>query len=392
MLQEGGGGFQISTPNRFSGFPSASAGKETIKLTEWPSLPCCPAQVSKRTRHIVLGLVVVVALSFVLLLLWAWRTPAAPPLPSPNGYDDLLRAGSLVKGNLDDVEDLKETELRTLLETNVEPLLLARLGLSRECVVPTGTAIVNFGSGMNDMISLKGLAKLLVADGRLKELENHPGDAAQSYAEAIKLGSAMSHGGLMINRSVGIACEGLGGIFVVRLVPKLTCEQIRPLISSLGEIDKNTVSWTEILHNENRFVRSQMGSYPNPIKLASDLWQARTMRRVSKEKHYFAAAKLRLLTVELALRCHRIDQRTPPERLDQLVPKYLQHVPKDPFSGASLFYRPMGTNWLAYSIGPDRTDDGGKPIGRSGFDYLVGFGTSSKKSIRQGDVLYDSPW
>ena len=119
------------------------------------------------------------------------------------------------------------------------------------------------------------------------------------------------------------------------------------------------------------------------------------MRRESLERHDLTAAHLRLLTTELALRCYRGDQGGAPESLKQLVPKYLQRVPTDPFSGHPLIYRPQGTNWLLYSVGPDRADDGGKPAGRiiTG-DPLSGFGATKSGGGQQnkGDLLYDSLW
>ena len=220
---------------------------------------------------------------------------------------------------------------------------------------------------------------VLSAEGRLAEIENRSADAAQSYVDAIRLGNEMSHGGLMMNRLVGIACEGIGSIPLVKLLPKLNCEQMRPLIAELEKIDDTTVQWRDVIQNENRFARAQLGNYPNPIKLVSDLWQARDVRRASAERHDLAAAHLRLLIVELALRAYRCDEGKGPGSLTQLLPKYFQSLPIDPFSGNPLVYRPTGTNWVLYSLGPDRADDGGKPLGKiiSG-DYLIG-GSKSRK-------------
>jgi hypothetical protein len=134
-----------------------------------------------------------------------------------------------------------------------------------------------------------------------------------------------------------------------------------------------------------------MGQYPNPIKFVWDLWQARPVRNEALESHALAAARLRLLIVELALRCYRSDNGSAPPNLGQLVPKYLQQVPTDPFSNRPLLYRPQGTNWLSYSIGPDRVDDGGKPVDRSVLGHhLIGF--DKKPPVAKGDVLFDSPW
>ncbi len=329
------------------------------------------------------------------LLLAVGRTPSSSSLPSPNGYDDFLKAGQMVAGKLDDIADLDHEGLRALVATNAEALRLLRLGFTRRSAVPTAATIANFGAISGDLISLKSLAKVLSAEGRLAEMENRLADAARSYVDAIRLGTEMSRGGLMMNRLVGIACEGMGSIPLVALFPNLTCEQMRPLVAELEQIDGNTVSWREVLKNENRFVRAQVGNYPNPIKFAFALWQTRSMRRASGERHDLAAAHLRLVIEELALRCYRCDLGSAPTRFGQIVPKYLHCSPLDPFSGNPLVYCPQGTNWLLYSIGPDRVDDGGKPAGRiiSG-DYLIGFGISRSdgRQKNKGDLLYDSPW
>jgi hypothetical protein len=78
----------------------------------------------------------------------------------------------------------------------------------------------------------------------------------------------------------------------------------------------------------------------------------------------------------------------------QLLPKYLKRLPSDPFSSNPPVYQSTGTNWLLYSLGPDRVDDGGKPVGKimSG-DYLFGLGVSTSGiGLNKGDLLYDSPW
>ncbi len=332
--------------------------------------------------------------SGTVLVMSTGRKAAPAALPNPNGYDDLIKAGQAVTGKIDEAPDLDHDKLHALVATNAEALRLLRVGLSYRCAVPTEAQIANFANVSRDLIRLKSLAKVLSAEGQLAELENRPADAARSYLDAIRLGNEMSHGGLMMNRLVGIACEGVGSISLVKALPKLNCEQVRPLIAGLERVDDTTVPWREVLQNENRFVRAQLGNYPNPIKLVSGLRQARDMRKAAAERHDLAAAHLRLLMVELALRGYRCDEGKGPDSLTRLVPKYLESLPMDPFSGNPLVYRPTGSNWVLYSVGPDRVDDGGKPVGKiiSG-DYLIGFGGSrSGKGQNRGDLLYDSDW
>lgn len=349
-----------------------------------------------RSWHIlvVLGGLIVSVFVVLLLAMFIGSRPSQAVIPNPNGYDDLIQAGQLVTGDFDNASDLDRGNLYALVATNAEALRLLRVGLSRDCAVPTGTQIANFANISRDLIGLKSLAKALSAEGRLAEMDNRLPDAARSYVDSIRLGSAMSQGGLMMNRLVGIACQGMGDHRLVKLIPKLNCEDLRPLVNALEKVDQTTVSWKEVLHNENQFVRAQIGNLPNPFKYASGVLQARNMRKTSAERHELAAAHLRLLLVELALRAHRCDEGKVPLSLTPLVPKYLESVPMDPFSGKPMVYHPTGTNWILYSIGPDRTDDGGKPVGKimSG-DYMIAFGISqSGQGKHKGDLLYDSEW
>lgn len=48
-----------------------------------------------------------------------------------------------------------------------------------------------------------------------------------------------------------------------------------------------------------------------------------------------------------------------PERLDELVPRYLAGTPIDPFSGRPFIYERRGDGYLLYSVGSNGVDDGG---------------------------------
>ena len=168
---------------------------------------------------------------------------------------------------------------------------------------------------------------------------------------------------------------------LAKLAPKLNAGEARPVIAELEKIDNAGVTWDEVLQNENRFVRYQLSKGFNPITWAMARWQGRSLRLRAEMRHNRIAAHLRLLYAELAVRCYQSEQGRAPTGLEQLVPKYLQRVPSDPFSGHPLIYRPRGTNWLLYSVGEDGVDDGGRPVGRSG-----------SGTVTRGDLFYDSPY
>ena len=71
-------------------------------------------------------------------------------------------------------------------------------------------------------------------------------------------------------------------------------------------------------------------------------------------------AQLRTARVALAIQRYRLAVDKCPDVLMDLVPTYLDTIPKDPFDGRSLRYEKLETGFVVYSVGEDRRDDGGK--------------------------------
>jgi hypothetical protein len=71
-------------------------------------------------------------------------------------------------------------------------------------------------------------------------------------------------------------------------------------------------------------------------------------------------AELRCTAAALAAERYRLAEKAWPDRLDALVPRYLDAVPTDPFDGKPLRWRRTDDGLVIYSVGPDRVDNGGK--------------------------------
>jgi hypothetical protein len=200
-----------------------------------------------------------VAVLAVLLAFTLGRSPARSPLlPNPNGYDDFVKAGETVLGDVSDWPVLDHDSLRDLVSTNAEPLRLLRLGLTRQCVMPMDSSLTN-NAGMNQLARMKRLVHLLAAEGRLREMENRPADAALSYVEALRFGNAMSRGGFLITRLVGIACEGIGYAPLAKLAPKLNPDEARAVLRDMDKLDAGRVTWAEVKQSERRCPPNPLG-------------------------------------------------------------------------------------------------------------------------------------
>jgi hypothetical protein len=334
-----------------------------------------------KARKLLFVAVVILALGFLAkLVLFSGPLPAHGPRPNPNGFDDILKAAELESADPGNYPTMDREQLVGLISTNSESLRLLRLGLSRQCAVPIETHMTNLTQFATDLPGLKRLAQLLAAEGRLRQMEGRPGDAALCYAQAIHLGNETSRG-FILHRLVGVACEAIGYVRLSAVITNLNCADSQPVLAELASVAANRVTWEEVKRNENAFMRYEMAKSPNPITWVSGWWQGRQAIKGSALRHNSTLAHVSLLTIELNLRCYLADHGQPPATLDELVPRYLKTLPSDPFSGKPLIYRPQGTNWLLYSVGPDGVDDGGMPAGRS-----------TLRGISKGDILYNSPW
>lgn len=300
----------------------------------------------RRVRVVVVAAVAMVALTMVVSHVLVSAPPAARSLPpNPNGYDDFMKAAVAVRGDPANASALNHDGLAALVATNAEALRLTRLGLSRECRAPMGSALTNVSGLLTDLSRLKSLARLLWAKGQLAQMEGRYGEAAHSYVETIQFGNEISRGGFLITRLVGIACEAIGCSSLEGLVPKLSCAADRQIVAELQRLDTGRVTWAEVLRNEREFTRHQLGrNRMNPVLLLIAWWQTRQTKAKSEVRHKSIIARERLLMIELALRCYQSEHGHAPVQLVDLVPNYLSKVPEDPFTGTLMPYKPRSTN------------------------------------------------
>src|SRR5947209_17996012 len=74
------------------------------------------------------GVTVVVMTLAILVVLFIWPTPPLPQMPSPNGYDDFVRAGKAVIGETSEFPSMKQEEIAAAVHTNAEALRIVRVG------------------------------------------------------------------------------------------------------------------------------------------------------------------------------------------------------------------------------------------------------------------------
>jgi hypothetical protein len=186
----------------------------------------------------------------------------------------------------------------------------------------------------------------------------------------------------MIRAFVGDRCEGLG-IF------KMTAAQISHLLDMvsnrprpLGALKITLCRFAGLADMDAIIYLDLMNDYIKALKLppeqrqeAADAAYARYDKtsRIHVISHGIMpafsnctiidlriTAQLRTARAGLAVQRYRLAVGKLPESLGDLMPTYLDAVPKDPFDGKELRYKKLETGFVVYSIGKDGNDDGGK--------------------------------
>lgn len=259
---------------------------------------------------------------------------------------------------------------RAFLATNQEALRLLQRGLTRRCSVHTAEVVTNSANMSNDLMAMKRVAQLGLAAGLLAELEGRTNDAVATYVAGLRFGNEISRGGFVIHRLVGVACEAMAQGRLTMLATNLNPTEAKEIIRALEKLELEAVSWAEIYDNERRFIRESFVQSKNPLMLVHSWWSLRTMLKKAEARNLKKIAQRRLLLVELAVRCHTSVHGAPPKQLNDLAPELLTAVPADPFTGRAFAYRPQDSGWLLYSLGANRTDDGGPSVRQQAGDDI----------------------
>ena len=294
---------------------------------------------SRPIAKLLAGFVIAAVVMVLAAVIWTLNQPERPrvSLPNPNGYDELVKAGKFVTDNGSNYVTLELEGLRALVNTNAKALKMARTGLTYESRVPLdySTDFVR----LPDLSDLKRLARAFTAEARLAEVENRPGDAAQSCLDAIRVGYATSQGGLIIDSLVGVAIQAIGMVPLERVIPSLDAKQCRELASSLETAESHAPSAAAILEQEHTWSRQTYGLKGQLVRLVMYRSLQQTEQKfLSKFKQQ--QLRTRKLIIQLAARAYEQEKNDRPRNLADLVPEYLKAIPQDPLTGTNMVYRP----------------------------------------------------
>ena len=302
-----------------------------------------PASMTVRTRNRLITFSILAGpfvFFFSLLLFWdAEPLPPVPPLPNPNGYEDLVKAGHMLANNTGDFNETNAAQVRKIVSANAAAVALAREALSNQCRVPVQFSESFNSNHVGDLAPLKSLARGFIAEGRLAEMENHPADAAKSYLDTIHLANESVRGGLLIDGLVGIAIEAIGTSHLQKLLPHLDANSSRDAAAALETLDSQRQTWDEVMQQENAWSHAVFRGWRYELMRWKERKSMTAMFAKTRQKFDAQAQRTHRLMIDLAARAYELDKGHPPANLADLLPDYLKSIPQDPLTGTNIIYQ-----------------------------------------------------
>jgi hypothetical protein len=279
---------------------------------------------------------------FLLCLLLFWDVeplPPVPPPPNPNGYEDLVKAGQMIAGNVGDFDSMSEAELHVMAQTNSAAIQLARIGLQEKCRVTLDYSATS-SAHLDQLNAIKHLAQAFAAQGRLAEMEKRPADAVQFDLDMIRLANDSANGGVIIDQLVGNAIESMGVEELQKLVGQLDAKSCHVTAATLETLDSQRQTWNQVMQQERDWSRRTFPGIRNELArlmTRNSLNQAdqRVEQKLGEKQN-----KTRQLMVDFAARAYQLDKGHPPANLADLVPDYLKAIQQDPLTGTNMVYLP----------------------------------------------------
>jgi hypothetical protein len=314
-----------------------------------------------------------------MVVLWLQRSPASdadrpPPIPNPNGYDDLLQASRalkelmpVVRGNLPDYTEFETPALQDFVARIHDPLAQIREGLDRPFQVPYAYDLKVYTEWtMGRVGQIKAFVnRALQAEGLLARRESRLADEARSALDLIRVGNALGREVPMSAYLSSLPSVYGGAVGLRDMRDRLVADPdlCRKTIAEMARLDRDRPSVDRAIARESAFMNVNIKSFgvvaSTITRVTGNLERPKkealeALRAISKRSE----AIRRLVLADLAVRLYQKEhQGAPPASLEALVPVILPRLPIDPFTDRPLIYRVVAQGYQLYSTGPDRDDD-----------------------------------
>ena len=287
-------------------------------------------------KKLFLAVAIVIVAMLVALVFLTPRVVPEAPLPSPNGYDDFVKAATIVSRNSFDWNSLSGEALHQLVATNEPALSLIRTGLTKESRMAPYILAGTNNSHMSEMALQKLIAHAFCAASRLALTEGHTNDAAILALDCIRYSHESTRGGVIIDGLVGVAIQANGLARLEEALPGLDAETSRKVTTGLENLAGKRESPENIFTREAEWARRGRFGHAGILTQLIQSFRYRKLLAKAKQKFEKGVTDLQRTKLRAAAHAYELEHAKPPASARELVPQYLKSIPLDPATGKEL--------------------------------------------------------
>lgn len=219
---------------------------------------------------------------------------------------------------------------------------------------------------MANLSLLKRTGQALLARSRAAEEEGKTAEAMDRCLETILFGQKVEHGPL-ISFLVGLAIENMAMNRLEQLIPSISETNLATVIPMLIKANQSRLPHSEVVRRERYFISRNATNMVQALQATLSPQSRKTIKSV-EEKGLKTTARMEALATAMALRQFELNRKASSNTeqtlnlnsVKQLMPRFLNEIPIDPFSKKELRLNQNGEKSLIFSVGPNRKDESGQ--------------------------------
>ncbi len=274
---------------------------------------------------------------------WAARRGhTLPPLPQPNGYDELVSAARSIKPMPSDFSELTNEQIESLAEKNRPALEQARKAFSMKSRVSLQTKADWQERHEEELKSLKRLAVAFALEAKSHALSNRTNEAARCNLDVIRLAQTTGKGGLLVDGITALAIEMIGAASLQGNLPHYDVAFCQEAARALEEIDFRRETPETVIATEKAWSSKRFGLID---RIGGFVGKNANAERYAKfiERSHDTRIRTQRLMLRLSARAYELENQKLPANVSDLVPAFLKAIPRDLKTGKEIQELPLLT-------------------------------------------------
>jgi hypothetical protein len=308
-----------------------------------------------------------IAAAMVIALGWfgyCWLFPAydRPIQPDPNAYNTLIELSGKLAKRTGFWDEMSDQELATVVAANEPILAKAREALRQESVVALDWNADEHWFGkvhIERAQKLRQLARAFAGEGLHAQKQGDTRRAVSCGLDGLNLVRVASNGGLGVDYFLGFGINAGASSSLRDACETATLDDCQHVLNTLPNIGEQVEQPAAITEREWHFFRRINGMYTTFMMEMTFANNRQDFEKRMEESLRRGQAYNDLVRLHYAIHAFELQENRLPKTLEELVPRELKAIPKDPFNGKDFVYQPGKDRYLLYSVGPNGMDDGG---------------------------------